>query len=123
MRRLVFAAAVAALLPSAAKAETWVAQCTGGKDLQYNQTIGGTGFLHMQMGDGTYQTFRLTQTLYSKIAVCGAVDADAALASNIAQVCANKSRESIDLKYRDAKAVGAPSLTVVEFCKATINVY
>ena len=123
MRRVVFAAALAALIPSTARAETWVAQCTGGKDLQYNQTIGGAGFLHMQMGDGTYQTYRLTQTLHDSIAVCGAVDADAALASNIAQVCANKSRESIDLKYRDAKAVGAPSLTVVEFCKATINVY
>jgi hypothetical protein len=123
MRKLLLGAALAALMPSAANAATWVAQCMGGIDLQYNQTIGGKGFVHMQMGDGSYQTLPLTQTFYDKVAVCGAVDADAALASNVAQVCANKSRDSIDLKYRDPKATGAPSLIVVEYCKATITVY
>ena len=123
MRIFALAAALSVLMPSAANAQAWVAQCRGDKDLQYNQTIGGAGALDLPVGDGTYQTLPLRQTFYDGKMVCGATDPKAAAANSIAQVCADKAHQNIHLKYRELNATGAPSEKDVVYCDALINAY
>ena len=123
MRMLVLAAALAVLMPSAANAQTWLAQCRGDKELQYNQKIGGDGTLSVPVGDGTYQSLPLKQTFYDGKMVCGATDPKAAAANSIAQVCADKAHQNIRLKYREANAKGARGEKDVVYCDALINAY
>jgi hypothetical protein len=130
MRRLLFAVALAALATTSAnaakdaKSKDWVAVCTDGKDAQYTQTIGGVGYFHLGDDNGSYQTLRVSQTFYDGTAVCGAVDTKLPPgATPIGQVCANKSRETIYFKYRDAKDTNLPDEKVGVFCKAMITEY
>lgn len=93
---------------STAAAETWIAICTDGKNLQYNQTVGGNGFLYLkgrEQNSGGYQIARLEQTFFNGTAICGTVPGNGtgspATGSNpITQVCANRSRNNIYIKYK-----------------------
>ncbi len=124
MRKLLLIAAMAALTPAAANAATWVAICTDGKNVQYNQTIGGTGFLYLTTDKGTYQTARLVQTFYNGTAVCGAVHGNAPDgAEPITQVCTNKSRGIIYLKYQNPTRPGSSVQDAGTFCKATVSLH
>ncbi|MDE2264259.1 MAG: hypothetical protein KGL29_00030 [Alphaproteobacteria bacterium] len=116
-------AAAAALTTAAANAATWVAVCTDGKNIQYNQTIGGTGFIYLKTDKGIYQTARLVQTFYNGTAVCGAVHGNAPdNAEPITQVCANKSRKIIYLKYQDPTRPNSSVQDAGIFCPATVTV-
>jgi hypothetical protein len=122
MRKFLLIAALAALTPAAANAATWVAVCTDGKNVQYNQTIGGTGFLYLKTDNGIYQTARLVQTFYNKAAVCGAVHGNVAdTAEPMTQVCINKSNKIIYLKYQNP-APGSSVVGAGTFCTATVTV-
>ncbi len=130
MRKLFLVVAVAALASVAAhaaketKAKSWVAVCMDGKDAQYTQTIGGVGYFHLGDDNGSYQTLRLTQTFYDGTAVCGAVDTKLPAGTTpIGQVCANRSRNTIYFKYRDAKDTTLPDEKVGVFCQAMVTVY
>ena len=123
MRKFLLIAALAALTPAAANAATWVAVCNDGKTIQYNQTIGGTGFLYLKTDKGIYQTARLVQTFYNGTAVCGAVHGNAPPgAEPITQVCANKSRNIIYLKYQDPTKPGSSIVEGGTFCAAKVTV-
>ena len=123
MRKLLLIAAVAALMPAAANAATWVAVCTDGKNLQYNQTIGGVGFIYLKTDKGIYQTARLAQTFFNKIVVCGTVYGNApAGAEPITQVCVNKNRKIIHLRYQDPTKPGTTIQDAGTFCSATVTV-
>ena len=123
MRKFLLIAALAALTPAAANAATWVAVCTDGKNVQYNQTIGGTGFLYLKTDKGIYQTARLAQTFSNAIVVCGTVYANApAGAEPITQVCANKRRKIISLRYQDPTKPGSKLQDAGTFCAATVTV-
>jgi hypothetical protein len=123
MRKFLLVAALAALTPAAANAATWVAVCTDGKNVQYNQTIGGTGFLYLKTDKGIYQTARLSQTFFNGTAVCGTVFGNApAGAEPITQVCANKSRNIIYLKYQNPTKPGSSIQDAGTFCAAKVTV-
>ncbi len=93
-----------------ATAATWIAVCNDGKNIQYNQTLDGNGFLYMKVTDQngashTYQIAKLEQSFYNKIAVCGSVlengTGSAATGGHpITQICANKDRKNIYVKYK-----------------------
>lgn len=127
---MLFVLALAAVVPAAAQAakdkdaKTWVAVCMDGKDAQYTQIVGGTGYFHLGDDNGSYQTLRLTQTFYDGTAVCGAVDTKLPPGTTpIGQVCANKSRNTIYFKYREAKDTALPDEKVGVFCQAMVTVY
>jgi len=119
MQKIILALALASLTTVAASATTWVATCTDGKALQYVQTIKGDGFLYLMVNKEFYQTARLTQTVEGDTTICGAVLSNTAAANPLTQVCINKSRQTISLKYQDPHAAGGLK-DVGEFCAASV---
>jgi len=123
MRKFLMIAALALLMPAAANAAIWVSVCTDGKNFQYNQTIGGAGFLYLKTDKGIFQTARLAQTFANKIIVCGTVYANAAAGSEpITQVCADKQRKIITLRYQDPTHPDSKVQDVGPYCTATVTV-
>ena len=125
-----FAILLALVTSSPAFAATWVATCTDGKNIQYNQTLNGNGFLYMKVRDRdgrnhTWQIARLKQSFYNQTAICGAVlengTGNAATGSHpITQVCANKSRKNIYVKYKHPYEVKSFESGV--YCAADVEV-
>ncbi|HEY0281158.1 MAG TPA: hypothetical protein VGC27_00875 [Rhizomicrobium sp.] len=123
MRKFLLIAALTALMPAAANAATWVATCTDGKNVQYNQTVGGAGFLYLKTDMGVYQVARLSQTHASRAAVCCTVYGNAPPgAEPITQVCADKVRKVIHLKYQNPAKPGSSVVGAGTFCSATVTV-
>jgi hypothetical protein len=130
--RLVAAAlGVATLgLVSTAHAATWIAICNDGQNIQYNQTLNGSGLLYMKAKDSkgrmhTWQIAKMEQTFYNGTAICGSVlengRGNAATGGHpITQVCANKSRKTIYVKYKHPYEKKDFQSGV--FCKAKVTV-
>ncbi len=113
---------------SLAYAKTWIAICNDGKNIQYNQTVNANGFLYMKTKDSngryhTYQIARLKQTFYNGIAICGTVlkNGTGITGNPITQVCANKSRRNIYIKYKHPYIRNRPWESGV-YCSATVSV-
>ena len=123
MRKFLLLAALAASMAAAANAATWVATCTDGKNIQYVQTEAGVGFLYLKTGRDFFQTARLSQTSFDGTTICGTVQANApAGAEPITQVCTNKSRQVIYLKYRDPSVPGSSVHDTGTFCAADVTI-
>ena len=123
MRRILIIAALAASTAAAANAATWVAACNDGKNIQYVQTVNGLGFLYLKADKEFYQTARLSQTSFDGTTICGTVTANAAAgAGPVTQICADKTRQIISLKYRDPSASGTAMRDVGVFCAATVTI-
>jgi hypothetical protein len=132
MQRLAMVCAVLCTIAvsTLAQAETWIAICNDGKNLQYNQRLNGGGFLYMKVEDAqgkshTYQIARLQQTFYNRTAICGSVigngkGSPATGGHPITQICANKSRENIYVKYKHPTE-DRPFASGV-YCQATVRV-
>ena len=125
MRKLLLLAAIAVAMPVAANATTWVAICNDGQHLQYNQTVGGPGFLYLHDNpamNGGIQIARLTQSFYNGIAICGAVIGNGTGAGGVplTQLCANKDRKIIYIKWQSPQA-GVP-MKDFTFCQANVRV-
>lgn len=113
-----------------AAAVTWIAICNDGQNIQYNQTLNGSGLLYMKVSDDqgkmhTWQVARLEQTFYNGTAICGSVlnngHGNAATGGHpITQVCVNKSRKTIYLKYKHPYEPKDFESGV--FCKADVTV-
>jgi len=107
---ILFSIVLVMAMSSMTYAATWIAICNDGKNLQYNQTRNGSGFLYMKVKDSrggyhTYQMAKLKQTFYNGIAICGTVlkngTGNSVTGGNpITQLCANKSRKTIYVKYK-----------------------
>jgi hypothetical protein len=126
MRILLLAAALTASMPVAANAGTWIAACTDGQNLQYNQTIGGKGVLYLQMADGNYQSVDLVQNSYDGNVVCSATDAKPQPGIEPLvkiKVCADKANNSITLKYEDATGKGPSVDDKAPYCRAAVTVH
>ncbi len=120
MQKIILALALSSLTSVTANATTWVATCNDGKALQYVQTVKGDGFLYLMVNKEFYQAARLTQTVDGDTTICGAVLANVpAATSPLTQVCINKSRQTISLKYQDPHAAGGTK-DVGEFCAASV---
>ena len=118
MRKAILIAALAASTATAANATTWVATCNDGKNLQYVQTVGGAGYLYLKTAKDYFQTARLSQTSAGDSVVCGAVRDNSAA---VTEVCINKSRQTISLKYRNPGAPNAEAQDAGEFCAAAVT--
>jgi hypothetical protein len=122
MRKVILIAALIASTAVAANATTWVATCNDGKNVQYVQTVNGSGFLYLKTNKDFYQTARLSQISAGDEVVCGAVQSNApANAEPITQVCINKSKQAIYLKYRSPAASGMAVQDAGVFCAATVT--
>lgn len=127
MRKSMVFIAMGLAMTSTAMAETWVAICTDGQNFRYNQTVDGNGFLYLkgQQQSGGYQVARLEQTFFNGTAICGAVPGNGvgapATGSNpITQICANRSRSNIYIKYKHPTE-DRPFESDV-FCEARVDV-
>jgi hypothetical protein len=122
MRKAILFAALVASTAGAANATTWIATCSDGKNIQYVQTESGAGYLYLKVGKDFYQTARLSQTFASDSVLCGAVQANALAGANpITQLCINKSRQMISLKYVSPGTPAGVTQDAGEFCAATVT--
>lgn len=111
-------------------AETWTATCTGDEHVQYQQMKDGPGKLVVQVtsSDGKnhqWQIARLVQTFYNGTAICGEVLENGRGNPDtgqhpISQLCANRSRKTIYVKYKDPINQGPFKSGV--YCKAHVAV-
>lgn len=124
MRKLLLAAALAALMPAAANAATWIAACTDGQNLQYNQTIGGKGVLYLEMASGNYQSMGLVQNSYDGNVVCSVADVKPPSGAELfIKVCADKAHNTITLKYKDPTGKGPSIDDAAPYCQAAVTVH
>jgi hypothetical protein len=122
MRMIIFVAALTASTAMAANAATWVASCNDGKNIQYVQTIKGAGYLYMKTQKDYFQVARLSQTSATETALCGTVIGNVpGNGAPVTEVCINKSRQLISLKYRNPGAPAADAQDAGEFCAATVT--
>ncbi len=127
---LIFASIISIGISSTSYAATWIAICNDGQNLQYNQTLNGKGLLYLKVKDSkgtshTWQVAKLDQTFYNGTAICGTVlgngVGNAATGRHpITQICANKSRKTIYVKYKHPYEVRPFESGV--FCKANVMV-
>lgn len=121
MRKAILLAALVASTAGAANATTWVATCNDGKNVQYVQTENGAGYLYLKVGKDFYQTARLSQTVAKDSVLCGAVQANTPAGANpVTQLCINKSRQMISLKYVVPGTAAGATQDAGEFCAATV---
>ena len=124
MRKLLLAVFLTALTPAAANAATWIAACYDGKNVQYNQTIGGKGVLYLQMDDGNYRSVDLVQNSHKKDVVCGvSTDKPPPGGEPIIKVCADKAHNTITLKYKAPTGQGQSIDDTSPYCSAAVTVY
>jgi opacity protein-like surface antigen len=124
MRKILYAALVAALMPAAANAATWIAACTDGKNVQYNQTIGGKGVLYLQTTNGDYQGITLAQSSYDGNVVCGTADVELPSgAAPFIKACADKAHNIVTLKYKDPTGKGQSIDDRAPYCQAAVTVH
>lgn len=96
----------------------WTAICRDERDANYTQSIGGAGTLNQGLGDGSYQSVAVKQTLYDGKKVCAAATG----AASFAQVCADNERQIIYFRLRDQKHPKAP-LQDAFYCRALVKVH
>jgi len=124
MRKLLLAAVLTLFAPTSANAATWIAACYDGKDLQYNQTLGGKGFLYLQMGNGDFQGVPLIQQSADANVVCSVVDDHPKPgAAHYLKVCADMSENTITLTYKDPTGKEPPIDGSTPYCKAAVTVH
>ena len=107
--------------------KTWIAICQDGKNIQYNQSESGTGFLYMKVKDknnktSIYQMARLKKTFFNNTAICGTViqNGQGRSGQPITQLCMNKSRRMIYVKYKHPN--GNEQTKSGVYCRARIIV-
>jgi hypothetical protein len=125
-RRIVLAAALAYLLPTAAQAVTYVAICNDGQHVQYNHTVGGPGLLYFSNSTTNgLQIARLDEVTASKSSVCGAVtgNSPAALSPPLSQLCIDLVKNTIYMLWHDPIHPALPVKNMGLFCKATVTVH
>lgn len=128
MRNLLLSLPIVCAMTTGAAAETWIATCTDGQNIQYNQSVGGNGFLYLKgqgQSGGGLQIARLEQTFFNGTAICGTVTGNgtgstATGGHPITQLCANRSRNTIYIKYKHPYEDRPFESTV--FCAARVDV-
>ena len=123
--RLLFTAALLALAaPQMASAATWIASCNDGQKVQYNQIVGSHGDLYFRTASGTYQVANTAQDSISADVICGNVTDNVPPGGPpITQVCADKAKQVIFLKYKNPTSPGSPVVNAGIFCKANVSVH
>ena len=118
--------------PVAANAETvetagnatWIAACYDDRTLQYYQTIGGKGFLYLDVGQGDYQRIALVQNSYNGNVICSVDDSPVPPGGmHFLKVCADAINNIITVRYRDPTGKGPSIDDSAPYCKAAVTVH
>jgi len=126
MRNILISLSILCMSSAGAVAQTWIAVCNDGQNFQYNQTVDGNGFLYLkgrQQASGGLQIAPLQQSFFNGTAICGTVRGNgtgsAATGGHpITQICANRSRNNIYIKYKHPTEDRPFEST--EFCSADV---
>lgn len=103
---------------------TWIAACYDGKTLQYSQTIGGKGFLYLDVGEGDYQRIALIQNSYNGNVICSVDDSVVPPGGeHFLKVCADATNNIITLKYTDPVKKKLLIDDAAPYCKAAVTVH
>ena len=123
--RLLFLAGVLALaIPGMANAATWIAVCNDGQNVQYNQIVGNHGDLYFKTAMGTYQVANTAQDSITASVICGHVTDNVPPGGPaITQVCADRVKKVIFLKYKNPAVPGSPVVDAGVYCKADVSVH
>lgn len=105
--------------PAAAAAGIWTSACQD-RQVQYQQNVGGDGFLHVSQEGGIYTTVKLKQSYIDKHMICGTVPAKVR-PNDIATICADEKGQSIKVILgKELKTV--PPQKAPVYCSAVVNV-
>ena len=119
--RSVVVFAVLAISPLPAYAgDVWSATCTDVGSVQYMQTIGGDGFLHLGNPDGSFSTIKLKQSYFDGKVVCGNT-ASKPEPKQIAGICADNEAQKIRLIYGVQINHVKPN-AVASYCNAQVSI-
>ncbi len=119
--RLLFSAALLALAaPQMANAATWIASCNDGQKVQYNQIVGNHGDLYFRTASGTYQISNTAQDSITADVICGHTTDGG---TEVTQVCADKAKQTIFIKYKNPTVPGSSWVDVGVYCKASVSVH
>ncbi len=121
MRASVLAIILAAASLPAAQAGVWTAACTGQKQIQYVQTVGGDGYLHIGQSDGTFTSIKLKQNYFDGKIICGSTTTKAA-PNQVEAICADNANQTIRLVYGSQYRKGVRPENVPAYCHAVVNV-
>jgi hypothetical protein len=98
----------------------WTSACQD-RQIQYQQIVGGDGFIHADNGNGTYTTVKLKQSYLKGKMICGTVPGKVA-DDETATVCADQEHQTIRvLRGADVKKGTKPEKAIV-LCSAVVNV-
>ena len=125
MRAWILVSALTVMIPTAAQAATWIASCSDGQRLQYNQTVNGKGLLYLTAtngGVGTTQMAVLKQISISDSKICGAVEGNPTVSGGapLSQLCADKLKKEITIKWQ-SPYTGA-LVKEGHFCAANVTI-
>lgn len=118
--RIWLSLAILAACAPGAQAALWTAECHGGA-LQYQQITGAEGYIHLNQGNGTYETVKLKQTYDDGKIVCGSVAAKAG-PNQIAAICADNDKQAIRIVTGAQFAKGLKPEKAPVYCQAIVNV-
>jgi len=110
----------AAPIPAAA-APVWIASCTGALRVQYVQTIGAEGYLHLGNSDGSFTTVKLRQVYFDGKIVCGGTSAKPG-PKEIGGICADNGEQKIRIEYGEQIKSGVRPGDVATYCDAQVSV-
>jgi hypothetical protein len=121
MRALIATAAFAAVMFPAKAADVWSATCTNVGSVQYMQTIGGEGFLHLGNPDGSFTSIKLKQSYFDGKVVCGATTAKPG-PKEIGGICADNDAQKIRLIYGLQITSHIKPGAVASYCDAQVTI-
>lgn len=119
MRAMLGLAFVMAVSPATA-AGLWTAACSDEKQVQYQQIVGGEGYLHADRGDGKFETIKLKQSYFDGKTICGKVAVKTA-PNEIAAVCADNEHQVIRVATGSDLAKGLVPEKAATYCPAIVS--
>lgn len=108
MRKLLILTTLFVVAAGAAEAKTAVAVCKDGQNLQFNQTVGGTGLLYLKTPAGIYQIAHFdSATQGGLLEICGAEPGQGGAAAPI-QLCINAKSLIFIREQKGAQVIDTP---------------
>lgn len=129
MRIILLVVFLSVFAAAPASAATWIAICTDGQRLQYNQVRGGNGSLILKPkpgfargAQGGIVVARLRQTFIDDDLICGTIIGSATSRAGypVTQICANRRQRSLFIRYKHPYE--DRPLEGMAFCDADVTV-
>lgn len=129
MKKTIILLALLVLSTSAFSGERWIAKCTDGNSLHYVQKYKGTGHLFVEVKNPQGENIlfpiaTLKQSKSTAVSICGTVLGNSDPQGHpISQVCMNRERQIVYIKFDHPKKDGSEPVKEGEFCKADVKVF